>query len=241
MRQAGVDRALYPRRVEREGAHDTEPEVRHRRVGDELLDVVLGVCHQRPVHDPDHPQDEDPRPHHEGRVGEDRDGEPEESVHAELQQHPGQDHRSGGRGLDVRVGEPGVKREHRHLDRERQRERQEAPDLRVVRELELPDLDQVERVVAVGGLAVLHVKVEDRHQHQQRPHHGVEDELDRGVHPAVAAPHPDDEVHRDEHHLPGDVEQEQVDRDERPQHPGLEDEERDQELFHLLLDGTLRR
>ncbi len=50
----------------------------------------------------------------------------------ELQHHAGQDHLIAVGSLDVGVGQPGVEREDRHLDREGQRERREdrgaAPD-----------------------------------------------------------------------------------------------------------------
>ena len=85
------------------------------------------------------------------------------------------------------------------------------------------------------------VEVEDRHQHEQRSDHGVEDELDRRVDAPVPAPDPDDEVHRDQHHLPHHVEEEQVEGQERAQHAHLEHEERDQELLDLLADGGVRR
>ena len=45
----------------------------------------------------------------------------------DLQQDAGQDHRPGRRRLGVRVGQPGVQREQRHLHRERDEEREEQP------------------------------------------------------------------------------------------------------------------
>ena len=62
-------------------------------------------------------------------VGQERQAEADEAVGAHLQQHAGQDDRAGGRRLDVRVGQPGVEREHRHLDREAEEEGQEHPEL----------------------------------------------------------------------------------------------------------------
>jgi hypothetical protein len=46
-----------------------------------------------------------------------------------IQEHPGQDHGAGRRRLDVGVGEPGVEREDRHLDRKRQTESAKEPEL----------------------------------------------------------------------------------------------------------------
>ena len=50
-------------------------------------------------------------------------------VGPELQEHPGQQDRTGGRGLDVGVGKPGVQREDRDLDREGECESGEEPSL----------------------------------------------------------------------------------------------------------------
>ena len=96
---------------------------------------------------------------------------------------------------------------------------------------------QIERVHA-GGAAVLDVEGEDGHEHEQRAHQGVEHELDGRVDPVAPAPHPDDEVHGDEHRLPEHVEQEDVEADEDAQHARLEDEHGDDELLHAVLDGV---
>ena len=61
-------------------------------------------------------------------------GEADEAVAAQLQQDAGQDHRARRRGLDVGVGQPGVEREHRDLDREGQEEREEGAELQRVGE-----------------------------------------------------------------------------------------------------------
>ena len=51
-------------------------------------------------------------------LGQDRDRDPDEAVGPEFQQDRRQQHRADGRRLGVRVRQPGVEREHRHLDRE---------------------------------------------------------------------------------------------------------------------------
>ena len=107
-----------------------EAEVRHRRVGDQLLGVVLHVGHERAVDDADHRQDAMTGAAASRGQREHRHGEAQEAVGAELQQHAGQDHRAAGGRLDVRVGQPGVQREERHLDGEGQREGAEAEQLR---------------------------------------------------------------------------------------------------------------
>ena len=78
---------------------------------------------------------------------------------------------------------------------------------------------------------------QDRDQHQQRADQRVQHELDRRVDAVRAAPDPDDQVHRDEHDLPEDVEEEQVEREEHADHADLEHEEGD----HVFLDAGLDR
>ena len=91
--------------------------------------------------------------------------------------------------------------------------------------------------IASGGLVVRGVKDEDADQHEQAAEHGEEDEFHRGVDPPPAAPYPDEEVHRDEHGLPEDVEQEQVQGDEDADHSGLEQEHEDREFLDPVVDG----
>ena len=112
---------------ERERAEHDEAEVGDRRVGDEPLEVLLHRGDDGAVGDPDDGEREQQRPGPVGRLGEEVDAEPEQAVRAELQHHAGQDHRAGGRGLRVGVGQPGVQRERRHLDEERDGEREEQP------------------------------------------------------------------------------------------------------------------
>ncbi len=88
-----------------------------------------------------------------------------------------------------------------------------------------------------GGGPVLEVEDQDGDQHQDASHHGVDEELDGGVDAALGvSPDPDQEVHGDQHHFPENVEEEKVQGDEDPDHPGLQEEEADHELFDLVLD-----
>ena len=67
------------------------------------------------------------------RVGQQRQGEAQEAVRPHLQQDAGQHHRAGGGRLGVRVGQPGVEREHRHLHGEADEEGPEDPPLHACR------------------------------------------------------------------------------------------------------------
>ena len=111
--------------VEREDAERDKAHVAHRAVRDELLQVGLHDRHDRTVDDGDHREHDDKRREVLRRLREERDREADEAVAAQLQQNARQDHRAGSGCLYVRVGEPRVEREHRHLDRKGECERGE--------------------------------------------------------------------------------------------------------------------
>ena len=125
----------------------------------------------------------------------------------------------------MRVRQPGVQREHRHLDRERQEEGAEQPPgcgsqiLRVAQEVRV-----AERVDA-GRAARVQIQHDDRDQHEQRAQERIDEELDRRVQPVVSAPHPDDEIHGDEHHFPHHIEEEEIERDKDADHARREHEQ----------------
>ena len=170
-----------------------------------------------------------------GRFREQREREAHQAVGAHLQQHAGQNHRAGGRRLHVRVGQPGVQREQRHLDREGQREGEEQPGLRAGGDRQRVELQQIEAVDA-GRRLVEHGERDDGDQHQHAAGHRVEQELHRRVDALVVAPDADEEIHRNQHRVPEHVEQEQVEREEHAQHARFEQEHEDRELFDLALD-----
>jgi hypothetical protein len=139
-----------------------------------------------------------------------------------------------------------VEREHRHLDREGERERGEEPRLglppdagrgddRVEHARRAPGAEVVEGEHAELGVAEV-VEDEQPDQHRQAPDHGVDEELDRRVDAARPAPHADHEVHRDERDLPEHVEQEQVQREEGAEHAGLERLHEEHVRLHALVD-----
>ncbi len=90
----------------------------NRRIGDQLLHIVLDQRDQAGDDYRRHAEAED-QPHElRARLGEHRQAEADEAVAAHLEQHARQDHRARGGRLHMRVGQPGVHRPHRHLDRE---------------------------------------------------------------------------------------------------------------------------
>ena len=142
----------------------------------------------------------------------------------------------------MRIREPSVEREHRYLDRKGERECAEGERLQCWVGNRAAQRDQVEcagpgagcRLVAKGGS-------EDRHKHQQRADQCVEDELDRGVDAIGATPDADDQIHRNQHDLPEDVEEEEVEREEDAEHPCLKNQEADEVLLHAVLDRAEAR
>ena len=111
-----------------------ESEVADGRVGDQALQIVLHGGHERAVDDADDGQHADERGHAVRRVGKQRQAEAQDAVGAELQHHAGQNHRAGGGRFGVRVRQPGVQREQRHLDGKRQEEGAEEQKFRVRRQ-----------------------------------------------------------------------------------------------------------
>ena len=162
------------------------------------------------------------------RIGQDRQDEAHEAVRSDLQRDGGEDDRAAGRRFDVRVGQPGVHRPHRHLDRERDEECGEQPFLRLERQRQLIPLE--DREAAADG-----VQIDQRDQHQHRAQERVEKELERGVDAVRAAPDADDEVHRDQLRFEEDVEQHGVERGEHT----VDEPRHDEERRHILGDSRL--
>ena len=136
-----------------------------------------------------------------------------------------------------------MEREHRHLDRERDQERREHRTLEHLAVGALTpaggEFEDIERSFA-RLIEVRLVGGDDADQHQQRAEQRVEKELDRRVDPVLAAPHPDQQRHRDQHDLPEDVEDEEIERHEHAEHAGFEQQQRDVILARPAIDGVPR-
>ena len=90
-------------------------------------------------------------------------------------------------------------------------------------------------VVELAQIAV-EVQHQDGDQHQHAAEQRVEEELDRRVFAPRAAPDADQEVHRQQHHFPEDVEQEEVERQEDAEHARFEQQEQNAVGLHVLVD-----
>jgi hypothetical protein len=76
------------------------------------------------------------------------------------------------------------------------------------------------------------VERDEGDQHERAARHRVEEELHRGVDAPLVPPDPDEEIHRDQHGFPEDVEEEEVEGHEHAQHPRFQQQHEDLEGLH---------
>ena len=168
--------AVDPEVVRREQPERDQAHLRQRRVRDHAADVRRAEGEQRAVDEPDRGEHEDRRPEVVHADREQREADPQEAERRRLRDHAREHGRDLRRRLAVGVRQPAVEREERRLDDERRREPEEDPVARV-----RPAVDHRER----PGLE----PVDDHgREHQQRPDHRVDDELDRRAAAAPARP-----------------------------------------------------
>ena len=204
--------------------------MRNRRIGHQLLHVLLHQRHQTHIHNGDQRQrDHQPRIVVRG-IGRDRQREAQETIGTELQHDRGQHGGTASGRLHVHIRQPGVHRPHRHLDREGCKEGKEQQGL----------LRQAKRQLVPGGEVEascrLVVQEDQRDQHQQRAEQGVQKELERCVNLVRPAPDADDQVHRNQRGFKEHVEQHAVDGAEHADHQAAEDQESAHVLVHALGD-----
>jgi hypothetical protein len=230
VREVAEQRRLDARRVHRRDAEHHEAHVADRGEGDQPLHVGLGEAAQRAVDDADDGEHPDERGEPGRALRQDRQRDADEAVGPHLQQHAGQQDRPDRGCLGVRVGQPGVERPHRHLDREPEEDAEERPGL----EGRAAERRQRGQLGDRPGLrARLEVDRQEGDQHEHRAEQRVEEELHARVVAPRATPDPDHEEHRDEHELPEDEEQDQVEGDERAGHARLQHQHQRQERLRL--------
>ena len=239
MRQHDEDGPIQPGRGETEDSDDDEAEVTDRRIGDQLLHIRLHQRDQRAVDDADQRQNHDPRRVAVSLIGEQADIEAQQAVGAHLQQNARQQHRSGGGCLHVRVGQPGVKREERDLDRKGDEEAEEEPQRGV---FETGHAAAANRVLNHGEIETAGLGVEPKNcrQHEHRADDGKQEILHRGVDPPSVAVHADQQRHRNQRRFPEEVEQEQIERGENADQGRFQDQQQDEEFLDPLVDRSPR-
>ena len=216
-------------------AEHHEAHVGHRRERDQAFHVALGQAAERAVDDADHREHADVGRPGMGGLRQDRDGNAHKAVRAELQEDGGEENRADGGRLGVGVGQPGVEREHGHLDGEPHEQAGEYEQLGAVG-------DRLRRVLQrhhVEGLPALEVEGEEAQDHQRRAEQREEEELDGRVLAVRPAPHADHEVHRQQDQLEEDEEEDQVLGEEGAVHPRLEHEHEDQERLGVVRLGPV--
>ncbi len=103
----------------------------------------------------------------------------------------------------MRVGQPRVHRHGRDLDEQPDRDQPE-------HEGRLGDGSGGRKDTVDGGLPRLEHGHQDADEHERAAREGEYEELHRCMATTFVSPHPDEEVHRDEHRFPEDVEQDDV-------------------------------
>ena len=216
------DRAGAAGRAEHEDAQHDEAEVRERREADQAQDVVLADGDQRAVDDRDQREHDHDRRRPLRGVGQQPEAEPQHAEGADLVEDADQQHRGAGGRLLGGVGQPGVDREHRRLDREGDEEADEQPALGDRVDVDRGQVaEQEARRAGVGGDDV---EADHRGEHHQPAGELVDQELGRGAAAARAAEAADEEVRRDQRGLEDDVEEQHVGRGEDRQRHRLERE-----------------
>ena len=94
----------------------------------------------------------------------------------------------------------------------------------------------LDRLVVDEVAHVGEVEAQQRDQDEHAAEQRVQEELDGRVLAARPAPDADEEVHRQQHHFPEDVEQEEVQRQERADHAGFQQQEQHAVAADVLVD-----
>src|SRR6185312_14396476 len=102
-------------------------------------------------------------------------------------------------------------------DEERGDKTEHEPPRRRARHRRAEQRHVIERVLA-GGAMMHPPQPEDGEQHEEAARLREEEELDGGVGAPLVAPDTDEEVHRHQHQLPEEIEEEQVEREEHSEH-----------------------
>ena len=73
-------------------------------------------------------------------------------------------------------------------------------------------------------------------QHQNGTEKSVEKKLDGSILPLRTAPNPNEEIHGEKHHLPENVEQEEIEGEKNTHHPRIKEKEEREIPFRCLVD-----
>ena len=219
------------RGVHHQDGEQYQPAVRHRRVGVDVFEVGLHAGREGAVHDRDRRQGDEYPAQLVRRFGHEVHRHAETTVAAQLHQHAGMEHRHGRRGRSMAVGAPRMEGEQgaQHAEPD---EDQREPDilLRQGNVMQLRDLQDIHR----RGPGT-EVDAQDADQQQRRTAHEHQRQFHGGILLAAAAPHADQQVHRDQRHLVEHEHREEVDRNEESEDTHAQQAEPEEILLDLLL------
>ena len=143
----------------------------NRRIGNQLLHVLLHQRNKTDVNNGDQRQRDDEPGEIGTAVRNDRQRQAHEAVATHLQHDGRKDDRSTRRCLDMRIRQPRVHGPHRYLDRKREQERDENQLLRRhAQTVAFMNFEQIETTR-------LTVQVDECDQHQHRTKERVQEEL----------------------------------------------------------------
>src|SRR3954453_10491214 len=221
-----IDRTLHSPFGKGEHAENDETHMSHRRISDETLYVRLDHRHKSAIDNADYCEsDEKPSPF-AALVRKQREVESHQAVRTHFQENRCKYHRPGSWCFGMSVGQPCVKREERHLDRECQRkgEKHHRTGVRPFAgkaHFPLPDGlgERYEiKCADAGDAGVYIIKSNDRREHQQAAQRRENEKLYSRVDAIVTAPDTDKEKHRNERGFEKQVKDQKVEGNEYADH-----------------------
>ena len=132
-----------------------------------------------------------------------------------------------------------MNREHWHLDGKAEGKGSKEPGLQVCRDIHLSEMNDAETILeGHTGLNRVVVNINDSNQHQERADCGKDKEFNRCIDAILATPDTDHEIHRHQHQLPENIEEEQVKRDECAEHAGFEKKCQSHKALGVLINSV---
>ena len=204
------DDALEGHFIPGEDSQKDKTHVADARVGDEAFEVALGKGQNGPVEDADDAQRHGKRGEFRGCAGKEGDGKPQEAVPAGFQEQAGEDDAPRCGGLGVRIGKPGVERDGRELDKKGREKAQQKENGRPGVQGRSQKLEIVEGIDSRLP-PVDEIEPQDGGQHQQAGELGEDEKFHGGINASLVPPQGDEKIHGDEHELPEEVKEKEID------------------------------
>src|SRR6185369_2725836 len=137
------------------------------------------------------------------------------------------------RSFSMGIRQPCMERKHRDFDGKSKRKSKKHPGLCYRVEIQPEEIEKAE--IGNPCAHTLEVQSNDSNKHQEGADHSIDEEFDRCVDPVLPTPDADDEVHRDQHDFPEDVEEKEIERDECAEHADFQQKEAGHVTLYLLV------